>query len=446
MKGISKREVTETAKRAVLYARVSSDDRGRDGRNLAGQLDMCREYAEKNGWIVVEEVPEDDRGASGASFELDGLSRVLEMARAGEFDVLVPRELDRLSRNLAKQLIVEEELKRCGVEVEYALGNYDDTPEGQFMKNVRAVVAEYERLKINERMTRGRFQKAKAGHVLLHGRRLYGYRAAQQDGKSTLEVYEPEAQVVNQVYEWYANGDDKGDLMSIADITRRLTKMAIPTPGDSQNLNKKRGYGEWSRTTVHTMLKNEAYVGVWYYGKTRGTKHERRPRPKAEQIAVSIPPIIPRETWKAVQARLIENRRRADSRRKNNYLMGGRVTCGDCGLKMRGSANGRAGAPGTRAYYTCTGRTQKLGTARECNAPTFRADYVDEAVWENIKSFFSDPEVLERGLEETQKERERENAPMRARLEAVDHLLEDKRASLGRVLDLYISGEFDHTS
>ena len=32
-------------KRAVLNARVSGDDRGNDGRNLAGQLDMCREYA-----------------------------------------------------------------------------------------------------------------------------------------------------------------------------------------------------------------------------------------------------------------------------------------------------------------------------------------------------------------------------------------------------------------
>ena len=30
-----------TIKRAVLYARVSSDDRGKEGRNLAGQLEMC---------------------------------------------------------------------------------------------------------------------------------------------------------------------------------------------------------------------------------------------------------------------------------------------------------------------------------------------------------------------------------------------------------------------
>src|SRR5690606_2829275 len=102
-------------KRAVLYARTSYDDRDTDGRNLAGQLEMARQYAISKGYQVVAEVSEDDKGASGAAFELEGLTRIREMAAAGAFDVLIPRELDRLSRNLAKQLIVEEELRRAGV-------------------------------------------------------------------------------------------------------------------------------------------------------------------------------------------------------------------------------------------------------------------------------------------------------------------------------------------
>ena len=56
-------------KRAILYARVSSDDTGKDGRNLAGQLDMCREYAERQGWQVVAELAEDERGVSGARMD-----------------------------------------------------------------------------------------------------------------------------------------------------------------------------------------------------------------------------------------------------------------------------------------------------------------------------------------------------------------------------------------
>jgi hypothetical protein len=72
--------------RAVVYARVSSDDRGNDGRNLQGQLEMCREYALKQGWHVVADLAEDDKGASGAALELPELKKARDMARAKNFD------------------------------------------------------------------------------------------------------------------------------------------------------------------------------------------------------------------------------------------------------------------------------------------------------------------------------------------------------------------------
>ena len=165
-------------KRATTYARVSGDDRRKEGRNLEGQLAMYREYCTEQGYRIVAELAEDDRGASGADWNLPKLNQALDMARAGEFDVLVTRELDRLSRRLAKQLIVEEEFKRCGVEIQYVLGEYPDTPEGNLNKNIKAVIAEYEREKINQRMTRGRRRVVKSGKVMLHGgnKAPYGYR------------------------------------------------------------------------------------------------------------------------------------------------------------------------------------------------------------------------------------------------------------------------------
>ena len=77
-------------KRAVLYARVSGDDRSKDGRNLAGQLEMGRDYALSKGYVVVAELAEDDRGASGASFDLPKLDEALEMAQGKAFDMLGP--------------------------------------------------------------------------------------------------------------------------------------------------------------------------------------------------------------------------------------------------------------------------------------------------------------------------------------------------------------------
>ena len=113
------------SKRAVLYARVSGDDRGNDGRNLTGQLEMCRNYASERGYEIVDTLPENDRGASGAEIDLPQLGKVRDLAREGAFDVLVVREIDRLSRNLAKQLIIEQELARAGVTVEYVIGEIE---------------------------------------------------------------------------------------------------------------------------------------------------------------------------------------------------------------------------------------------------------------------------------------------------------------------------------
>jgi site-specific DNA recombinase len=170
--------------RAVLYARVSGDDRGKTGgANLQDQLRLCNQHAEERGYAVVAELAEDDRGASGASFDLPQLSKALEMARAGSFDVLIVRELDRLSRDLAKQLIVEQELKRAGVSIEYVLYDFPDTPEGRLNKNLRAMLAEYEREKIKQRMGRGKMRKIHNGETINSGRPPFGYRNVEIDGR-----------------------------------------------------------------------------------------------------------------------------------------------------------------------------------------------------------------------------------------------------------------------
>jgi DNA invertase Pin-like site-specific DNA recombinase len=42
--------------RAILYARVSTDEQARSGYSLAQQLEALREYAAREGYEVLEEV------------------------------------------------------------------------------------------------------------------------------------------------------------------------------------------------------------------------------------------------------------------------------------------------------------------------------------------------------------------------------------------------------
>ena len=425
-------------RRAITYARVSGDDaKNTGGLNLQSQMEMCRQYCEERGFVIVAEFAEDDRGASGADFDLPMLRKALEMARAREFDVLVARELDRFARSLAKQLIVEGEFKRAGVTVEYALAQYEETPEGQLTKHVRAIIAEYEREKITERMVRGRWNSVRAGNVLAYGRAPYGYRLA--DDRHSLLIHEAEAAVVRSVFLWYTQGDNGQGPLTIAGIVRKLSELRVPTLCDTgayKGRQKRKGYGEWTRGSVARILKSETYAGRWYHGKTSTKDGKPVAAPRERWLGVDVPAIIDRELWKTAQERLAENRRHVRREARHQYLLSRRVTCAKSGHKMKANP-----ACGARLYYNCPA-THDRDYVPACDLPGFNASQVDGAVWCWIKSFLTSPETLAKGLQEYQAGKDKENAPLRERLRTIESLLTDNQAQLERLLDLYLAGDF----
>jgi DNA-binding PucR family transcriptional regulator len=67
---------------------------------------------------------------------------------------------------------------------------------------------------------------------------------------------------------------------------------------------------------------------------------------------------------------------------------------------------------------------------------------VDNAVWNWVKSFLMDLDVLTDELERRQNEKAEANKPLYNRLAVVDRLLQNNQEQLERVLDLYISGKY----
>ncbi len=423
------------AKRAVLYARVSGDDRGKDGRNLAGQLEMGRAYAARKGYTVIAELAEDDRGASGAEIDLPQLNAIREKARGSEFDVLIVREIDRLSRNLAKQLIVEEELQRAGVAIEYVLGEYPDTPEGNFMKHVRASVAEFEREKIRERMLRGRALKVRGGSVLVYQRPPYGYRVTQEaNGRFTLTVYEAEARIVRLMYQWYARGD-KGKPISLRGIAKRLTEMRVPTATDTTpqlHTNKKLGACHWAMPIVRRILGSETYCGIWHFNKTAHGK----PAALDQHIAVDVPAIVDRETYELARERFHDNKHNATREGRHEYLLARRLKC-SCGYALCGCPGSSRGK--VYLYYRCSGNTSR-DVVTPCLVGRYRAGPIDALAWDWIKGFITNPAILRESLEGAQTQAEAVIAPMRDELRIIDGLITENEAQARRLLDAYQSG------
>src|SRR3712207_1928970 len=141
-------------KRAILYARVSTDEQARTGYSLAQQLEALREYASREGYEVLEEVS--DPGQSGVSLERPGMDRVRDLVAAGGVSVVLAQDRDRFAREPAYHYILREEFKEYGTKVRALNDRGDETPEGGLTDGIMDQLAKFERGKTAERTRRGR--------------------------------------------------------------------------------------------------------------------------------------------------------------------------------------------------------------------------------------------------------------------------------------------------
>lgn len=431
------------SKRAVLYARVSSDDRKNEGRNLNSQLEICREYALNKGWEIVAELAEDERGTSGSGSFYDlpaEISRAIEMAHMASFDVLVVRELDRLARNLGKQLALEEQFVNYGISVEYVVVDFEDSPEGVINKQLRGMIAEYEAYKIKQRMERARRREVKRGSIIVHGRPPYGYDLHHDGDKYQLIINELQAKVVKMIYDWYAYGVD-GESVTMHWIANELARMGIKPPSGKVTTIS------WPKITVRRILTSETYAGVWHYGKAHRVKKgqnkgKQHVNSRDQWIAVEVPAIVDRETWEIAQKKRAVNKANSSRNKKRDYLLTGRVYCIHCGHKMCAIPPAK-----TRKYhyFRCNAAySSTYGYSAHCEIRKyFRGDYADEIAWHWVRSFFLNPELLEEGYQNYLAELNRQHAPLQNQLETISCLLSEKEAEYQRLIDLYISGEVE---
>lgn len=242
---------------AAIYARVSSEQQA-EAATIDSQVTALLERIVTDGLTLESERRFLDEGYSGATLIRPALERLRDVAAAGAIDRLYVHSPDRLARKYAYQVLLLDELQRCGVEVIFLNHPLGKTPEEDLLLQVQGMVAEYERAKILERSRRGKLHAARQGSVNVLSGAPYGYRyvsCREGDGEARYEIVLEEARLIRQIFEWVGR-----DGLSIGEVCRRLKKQGIPSP---------RGKSYWDRTTVWGHLKNSAYRGNAIFGKTR---------------------------------------------------------------------------------------------------------------------------------------------------------------------------------
>jgi site-specific DNA recombinase len=406
-------------KPAAMYARVSSDQQ-KENHTIQSQTAALIKYAKTHGYAVPPAWQFQDEGYSGATLLRPGLEAVRDLAAAGQIAAVLVYSPDRLSRQYAYQVLLAEELARCGVELIFLQAPSTATAEDQLLVQFQGMLAEYERAQIAERSRRGKRHRAQQGSINVLSGAPYGYRYIKKTDSSAAyyQVLEAEAEVVRMIFNWYVHTG-----LSIGAITRELNQRQIPT---------RSGNGRWERSTVWGVLRNPAYSGRAGFGKTelqtrkritrrarqRGSLPARqsatKERSPKEWIQIPVPALVSEETFALAHEQLQKNKHFASRRTIRPTLLQGLLVCQRCGYALSGASGGRK-PHGILYYYRCIGSD----SWRHLNGPVcqnrpLRQDYLDELIWREILRLLQDPALLQSEIQRRMKEAEKAN-PLRQR-------------------------------
>ena len=400
--------------RAALYARVSSEAQDADDKtSLQEQMADMEAYCERRGLTITARYQEVGRGWSKNRPEFQ---RLLVDARAGRFDTIVCWKSDRLSRGMFPAAALMEIVEAYRINIEAVMDAIDMKTFG-----LMAAIGKIELDNFRERSSMGKRGAAKRGRIPVN-KVPYGYRIG-DDRKP--EIVETEAKIVRRIYEMALDG------YGFRRIAHTLIGEGVPSPS---------GAPRWWNSTIGKVLRDETYLGTWWYGKARYEALELGQRVEKQApetwICVDFPVLVDREMWERVQELKRERKRTSKRNTRHFYLLQNLVRCEVCGLGVgalaRVSREGKR-LPEPRRFYKCVGSTHH-GT--KCRPhPYIHADELEQTVWSEVKAVLQQPARIIEALSGLS-----EQADNGAELKDAEKQVRTITAEEDRLIRLYVAG------
>ena len=307
----------------ALYARVSSDRQDVD-LSVAAQLRALRDYAAKNGYVIVREYA--DEAVSGRVDDRPEFNRMIDDARLPEaaFQEVLVWKFSRFTRKREHAVAYKSLLRRRGVRVVSITEHTDDTPIGKLTEGIIETVDQFYSEDLATEVRRGMREAALRG-FWVSSRTPYGYnRVTVQDGakeRSKLQPDDVTAPVVRRIFDMAENG------VGMLDIARAINDEAIPSATGKL----------WSSTAVNFILRNEVYTGTLIWGAK--AKDEADP----VRVEEAFPAIVSKAQFRRVNSRMRSRASKATHPRRiaSSYLLSGLVKCYRCETLLSGQ--GRQG-------------------------------------------------------------------------------------------------------
>lgn len=333
--------------RAAVYARYSSignshysaDEqiqrirfRTAQGQVLSRKFPNCKiEIVEA--WVIKDE-------AKTGRVTREGYDLIKSGVTNKEFDVLLVDDISRLTRDMGETIDLYDVLSFTGVEgisISDSISTLDQNAKDIWV--FKGFANEAQSKATSRNTIRGLEIRVIGGFSTGHN--PYGYHSVptkfqtvkgiEKPSHFEIKVQNDEANVVRRIWEMFADG------LGQKVIARTLNDEGVPAP--------KKG-GRWPGKTIHGILNQQKYVGIWPYRTTKVVKNPftdkltQQKRPKSEWLVSERPElrIISVELQQKVEKRRVEihskskvsgNLTRCEGHHRHLFV--GSLSCAQCG-------------------------------------------------------------------------------------------------------------------
>ena len=324
----------------ATYGRYSPG-KGQTDTSIEDQLRRCRKVAEREGLVIDEKLIFSDAAITGRA---EGLAkrtqyrRLLDAIEARECSVVIVDEISRLTRQVDEGGRLMNLVDELGVR--FLTNDGVDTLRDGWrpLWLVKLMAANMEVESTGSRTTRGMLGQLERGYQIAQA--PYGYRSSPvvtETGKilgTTWSIHEPEAQVVRRIFNARLEGE------SCPAIATALQQEGVLPPGNS----RKGGQDWWRASTVHRLMANTIYRGVFTWNGSGYTKAKaKKKRRELKPIAFPRPQlrIVSDETWNACNPSQSGEPTSHRYRGGGKNVLAGLVRCGVCNCSLSiGSTQG----------------------------------------------------------------------------------------------------------
>ena len=334
--------------RIAKYARCSSDEQKKNGYTISDQLDLIDEFSTDNELVSVAEYVDEGISATLEISKRKALAELIEDAKAGKFDIVVFKCIDRFFRNVGEYYECQKQLRAAGVTwISIEESDLDpDDDDAAFKINIYLTMAEYEAKKTSKRIRFNNKMRIKNKQVIVGSQ--------------------------NFLFPWVVTGEKRNRYLIKDKQNEEMTYDVLDFFETHQSKSATLGYINIKygmKMTMNTLT--NFLTDTLLYGEYKG-------------VPDYVEPYITKERFDRIQE-ILKRNSRGDGVRHNTFLFSGLVKCPCCGGKLVGNYTKNKGKYPVHSYRCNNHRLQKICTFNKSTSEK----KIEKQLLENLEQYIT---------------------------------------------------------